>query len=159
MSRYFLFLFLSTQLCAESPRELIEQYAADASLHQRHWAITGDSAKSYDREQELTERWLTRLGKLDFTNLESPDQIDYILLRNDLEATLIRLGDRRNDAQELTSWLPFRQMIDDLTEQRVHGDPLNVEKAATTLAPLAKNVIDLQSMEEKKRRHLERAAA
>jgi uncharacterized protein (DUF885 family) len=57
----------------------------------------------------------------------------------------MRLGDRRDNAQELTSWLPFRQMIDDLTEQRVHGDPLNVEKAATTLAPLAKNVIDLQN--------------
>ena len=145
MSHHFLFLFFASALSAETPRELIEQYAADASLHQRHWAITGDSARSYDREQELTQRWLTRLGKLDFTKLESPDQIDYILLRNDLEATLMRLGDRRFDAQELTPWLPFRQMIDGLTEQRVHGDPLNVEKAAATLAPLAKAVTDLQS--------------
>jgi uncharacterized protein (DUF885 family) len=144
VSRYFLFLFLSTTLSAESPRELIEQYSADASLHQRHWAITGDSAKSYDREQALTQRWLQRLGQLDFTKLDSPDQIDYILLRNDLEATLMRLGDRRDEAQELAAWLPFRQMIDNLTEQRVQGDPLNVEKAATTLAPLAKAVSDLQ---------------
>ncbi len=145
MSRLLLFLLLVSSLAAQTPRELIEQYSADSSLLQRHWSITGDSTKSMDREQELLKSWLTRLSKLDFAKLSSPDQIDYILLRNDLEASLMHLGDRRDDAQELTPWLPFRPIIDGLTEQRVHGDPLNVEKAATALAPLAKAVTDLQN--------------
>ncbi|MEQ1748570.1 MAG: DUF885 family protein [Prosthecobacter sp.] len=145
MSRLLLFLLLSSTLAAQTPRDLIEQYGADVSLLQRHWSITGDSTKSLDREQELLKSWLTRLSKLEFSKLSSPDQIDYILLRNDLEASLMHLGDRRDDSQELTPWLPFRPIIDGLTEQRVHGDPLNVEKAATALAPLAKAVTDLQN--------------
>lgn len=145
MSRLFLLLFLSSPLAAQSPRELIEQYAADAELLQRHWSITGDSAKAMDREQQMLQGWRDRLGKLDFAQLSLPDQIDFILCRNDLEASLMRLGDRRDESQELTQWLPFRPIIDELTEQRVHGDPLNVEKAATALAPLAKAVTDLQN--------------
>jgi uncharacterized protein (DUF885 family) len=97
-----------------------------------------------DREQNLHQNWLARLGKLDFAKLSPSEQIDYVLLRNDLEAALMRLGDRRDDRQELTPWLPFRPIIDGLTEQRVHGDPLNVEKAATAIAPWAKSVTDLQ---------------
>ncbi len=146
VSRPFLFLFLTTvTLAAESPRELIEQYSADVSLLQRHWSITGDSTKSMDREQNLHQSWLSRLSQLDFAKLSPPDQIDSILLRNDLEASLMRLGDRRDDGQGLKPWLPFRPIIDGLTEQRVHGDPLNVEKAASALAPLAKTVTELQN--------------
>lgn len=145
MSRLLLFLFLGSSLSAQSPRDLIEQYAADVSLLQRHWSITGNSSKSLDREQRMLQGWLALLKKLDFAKLTAADQIDYILLRNDLEASLMRLGDRRDDAQEFAPWLPFRPAIDALTEQRVHGDPLLPEKAATTLAPLAKQVIDLQA--------------
>jgi uncharacterized protein (DUF885 family) len=140
-----LLLLLSVPLAAQPPRDLIEQYTADASLLQRHWSITGDSTKSMDREQQMLQGWLARLSLLDFAKLPATDQIDYILLRNDLEASLMRLGDRRDDAQELSPWLPFRPIIDGLTEQRVHGDPLNTEKAASSLAPLAKRVTDLQS--------------
>ena len=146
MSRLpLLLLLLSVPLAAQPPRDLIEQYTADASLLQRHWSITGDSTKSMDREQQMLQGWLARLSLLDFAKLPATDQIDYILLRNDLEASLMRLGDRRDDAQELSPWLPFRPIIDGLTEQRVHGDPLNTEKAASSLAPLAKRVTDLQS--------------
>jgi uncharacterized protein (DUF885 family) len=143
--RLFTFLFLATSVVAQSPRDLIEQYTADASLLQRHWSITGDSKKAMDREQQMLQSWLSRLGKMDFAKLPSADQIDYILLHNDLEASLMRLGDRRDEAQEWAPWLPFRGIISGLTEQRVHGDPLNPEKAATTLAPLAKSVTDLQA--------------
>lgn len=93
----------------------------------------------------MLQSWRAKLGKLDFTKLPPADQVDYVLLRNDLDASLMRLGDRRDDAQELTPWLPFRSVIDGLTGQRVHGDPLNVEKAAAALAPLAKTVTDLQN--------------
>lgn len=146
MSRLpLLLLLLSAPLSAQTPRDFIEQYTADASLLQRHWSITGDTTKSMDLEQQMLQGWLARLSKVDFAKLLATDQIDYILLRNDLEASLMRLGDRRDDAQELSPWLPFRPIIDGLTEQRVHGDPLNPEKAATSLAPLAKRVTDLQS--------------
>lgn len=143
--RLLTFLFFAATVAAQTPRDLIEQYTADASLLQRHWAITGDSIKSMDREQQMLQGWLARLEKLEFPKLLPAEQIDFILLRNDLEASLMRLGDRRDEAQEFAPWLPFRPIIGGLTDQRVHGDPLNPEKAATSLAPLAKTVSDLQS--------------
>jgi uncharacterized protein (DUF885 family) len=143
--RLYLFLCLTSFLNAQSPRELIEQYAADAALLQRHWSITGDSPAALDREQQMLQDWLLKLGRLDFSKLSKADQIDYILCRNDLEASLMRLGDRRDEVQELRAWLPFRSSIDTLTEQRVKGTPLEVEKAAAVLAPLAKKLTDLQT--------------
>jgi hypothetical protein len=145
VSRHFLFLLFVSALSAETPRDLIEHYNADVSLLQRHWSITGDSSRSMDREQNLHQSWLTRLSKLDFASLSPSDQIDCILLRNELETALMHLHERRDIAQELNPWLPFRPIIAGLNEQRVHGDPLNVEQAATGLAPLAKAVTDLQN--------------
>jgi uncharacterized protein (DUF885 family) len=144
VSRHFLFLLFVSAVSAETPQDLIEQYNADVNLLQRHWSITGDSCKSMDREQNLHQSWLKRLSKLDFANLPSSDQIDCILLRNELETALMHLHERRDIAQELNPWLPFRPIIAGLNEQRVHGDPLNVEQAATGLAPLAQAVTDLQ---------------
>ncbi len=145
MIRTLLFLLVVTTLAAEAPRVLIEQYSADVSLLRRHWAITGDTTKCLDREQQMLQGWLTRLKALDFARLSPEDQIDYILMRNDLEASLMQLGDRRDDLQELGAWMPFRSIIDGLTEQRVLGTPLSPEKAASALAPLAKRVSDLQA--------------
>ena len=123
---------------------MIEQYAADASLLGRHWSITGSTPQSLDREQQMLEGWLKKLKALDFSKLRPEEQIDFVLMRNDLEASLMRVGDRRDDLQELSAWMPFRSIIDGLTEQRVLGAPLNPEKAAGALAPLAKRISDLQ---------------
>lgn len=139
-------LLLTSPLSAQvPPRLLIEQYGADTSLLRRHWAITGDTTKSLDREQQMLQGWLKKLGELDFAKLPQTDQIDYVLMRNDLDASLMHLSERRDDVQDLAPWLPFRPIIDGLTEQRVQGTPLNTEKAATALAPLAKRVTDLQA--------------
>jgi hypothetical protein len=88
--RLFLFLIVTATLSAQPPRELIEQYAADASLLHRHWSITGDSTSATDREQQMLQSWRAKLGKLDFTKLPPADQVDYVLLRNDLDASLMR---------------------------------------------------------------------
>lgn len=145
MSHHFLFLFFASALFAETPRDFIEHYSADVSLLQRHWAITGDSAKSMNRERNLIERWLALLSRQNFAKPSTSDQIDCILLSNELKASLMRLSDRHENAQELAPWLPFRPIIDGVTEQRVHGDALNVEKTATTLASLAQAVTELQN--------------
>lgn len=136
-------LSIST-LGAQTPRVMIEQYAADASLLDRHWSITGSTPQSLDREQQMLEGWLKKLKALDFSKLRPEEQIDFVLMRNDLEASLMRVGDRRDDLQELSAWMPFRSIIDGLTEQRVLGSPLNPEKTAGALAPLAKRITDLQ---------------
>ncbi|MBL9146473.1 MAG: DUF885 family protein [Verrucomicrobiaceae bacterium] len=146
MKRHLLpFLFASAIAAQVPPRVLIEQYVADVSLLRRHWAITGDTTKSLDREQLMMQSWLQKLSELEFAKLTPTDQTDYVLMRNDLEGSLRHLSDRHDDMRELAPWLPFRSIIDGLTEQRVLGTPLNLEKAASALAPLARCVTDLQT--------------
>lgn len=141
-------------LAAQEPRDLIDQYTADASLLARHWEITGESQAAMARERAMLQGWLKKLGQVDFVGLGKTAQVDYLLLRNELEAALARLHDRETEAAAMGALLPFRSLLDPLTEARVRGLPLNPEKAATALAPLAKAVTDLQgklkALKEKK---------
>ncbi|MDZ4287122.1 MAG: hypothetical protein U0984_04145, partial [Prosthecobacter sp.] len=128
---------------AEDMRALIEQYDADASLLNRHWAASDDSAKALQREQKLWEVRLQKLKAVDFAKLRPDQQVDYILMRNDLEATLLRLRDNRTEHEELAPWLPFRPAIEALGDARVGNEPLVPEKAAAALAPLPKAIQDI----------------
>lgn len=139
---------------AQEPRDLIDQFGADAQLLERHWEITGDSQAAMARERAMLQGWLKKLGGVPFASLSRTGQVDYVLLRNELEASLARLHERETEAAALEHLLPFRNLLDPLTEARVRGLPLNPEKAANALAPLAKAVTDLQgklkALKEKK---------
>jgi uncharacterized protein (DUF885 family) len=139
-----LFLF-PCLLRAADVRPLIDQYEADARLFQRHWEISGDSTAALDHEQKLWEGWLQKLRGVDFAKLNPTAQVDYVLTRNDLEATLDRLRERRETRDELTPWLPFRTTIEALADARVNNRPLVADKAASSLAPLTKAIQDIQA--------------
>lgn len=145
--RYFLpaLCLFPCLLRAADVRPLIEQYDADAHLFQRHWEISADSSTELDREQKLWESWLQKLRGVDFSKLNPTAQVDYILMRNDLEATLDQLRKRQATRQEISAWLPFRANIEALTDARVNNQPITPAKAAESLAPLAKAIQDVQA--------------
>lgn len=138
------FLIFTSIAQAVSLREVVEQYSADSHLLSQHWQITGDSKAAMDREHQMLTAWLDKLHAIDFAKLKPDDRVDYVLLRNELEAAVIDLRERRSEAAELTPWLGFRTTVDRLTEARVRGEPLHAEIAAGILAPLAKTITDLQ---------------
>lgn len=130
---------------AEDMRTLIDQYEADASLLNRHWAASDDSAAAMQREQKLWETRLQRLKSVEFAKLSPDQQADYILMRNDLQATLLRLRDNGAEHAELAPWLPFREAVEGLGDARVTHQTLVPEKAAAALSPLPKAIQDIQA--------------
>ncbi len=129
---------------AETMRDFIESYQADADLLARHWEISGDSDAELTRETKLLHDWLGRLKALDFEKLSPDQRVDYVLLRNELESSLNNLSTRQAERQELSGWLPMRAGIDALTDARVRGEPLVPETAAGIIAPLAQTITKLQ---------------
>jgi hypothetical protein len=122
---------------AEPMREQIEAYQADADLLSRHWGISGDSAAELTRERQLLESWRARRDAVDFSLLGPDGQVDSVLFRNELEASLARLAQREAERAELAPWLPFRGDIDALADARVRGEPLAPDQAAGKLAAAA----------------------
>ena len=129
---------------AETMRDFIESYQADADLLARHWEISGDSDAELTRETKLLHDWQGRLKAVDFEKLSLDQRVDYVLLRNELESSLNNLSTRQAERQELSGWLPIRAGIDALTDARVRGEPIVPETAAGILAPLAQTITKLQ---------------
>ena len=132
-------------LNAQDMRTLIDQYGADGSLFNRHWAPSEDSAAALTRERNLWETRQKKLTALDFAKLRHDQQVDYILMRNDLAAVLNQLRDKVAKRDEIAPWLPFRAAIEALGDARVANQPMVPEKAAAALAPLPKIITDLQA--------------
>ena len=125
-------------------REMIEAYQADSELLSRHWSVSGDSEAELAREKKLLHDWQGRLKAVDFEKLPEDQRVDYVLLRNELEASLTSLGKREAERQEFAAWLPIRGAIDSLADARVRGEPLVPEKAAGVMSPLAEKITKLQ---------------
>ena len=129
---------------AETMRDMIESYQADAELLSRHWSISGDSEAELTREKKLLHDWQGRLKGVDFEKLPADQRVEYVLLRNELESSLTGLVKREAERRELSTWLPIRQAIDSLADARVRGEPLVPEKAAGLIAPLTDKITKLQ---------------
>jgi uncharacterized protein (DUF885 family) len=138
-------LAFAPSIAGQDMRSLIEQYSADAALFNRHWSASNGSAAALDREQKLWEGRLKRLSAIEFGKLRLDQQVDYLLMRNDLKATLHRLDHDRKERDELAPWLPFRTTIEGLGDARVAGKPPAARDAAAALAPLTKATVDMQS--------------
>lgn len=126
----------------ESPSALIKQYQADIQLLSRHFEISGDSDTALKEHRELFESWLKQVAALDFEQLKRYEKVDAILLRNEIESSLLNLDERVGQRNELTPWIPFRKNLNALGDARVRGDAMAPEKAAAALAPLAEMITD-----------------
>lgn len=129
---------------AEVMRDMIETYQADAELLSKHWSISGDSEAELAREQKLLLDYQGKLKAVDFAILPADQRVEYVLLRNELESSLATLAKRKEERQELATWLPFRSAIDALADARVRGEPLKPERGADALSPLAEKITKLQ---------------
>ena len=129
---------------AGTMRDLIETYQADSDLLSRHWSISGDSDAELTRETKLLHDWQARMKAVDFEKLPGDQRVEYVLLRNELDASLTSLSKRKAERQELSGWLPMRAAIDTLADSRVRGEPLVPENAGGMIAPLAEKITKLQ---------------
>ncbi len=127
-----------------APSSLVEQYRADQELLSRHFEISGDSTAALARQRKLLDGWRAKVAALDFAKLSPDEQVDVVLLQNEIAKEFLHLDDTGDTLKELAPWLPFRTVINALADARVHGEALVPEKAAGSLAPLAKSIAKLQ---------------
>ena len=125
---------------ADDPRQQVEQYTADSRLLGRHLQASPGSEKSRVRRQQLLLDWKKRVHGESFAGLPVEGQLDLILLRNLLEAELLGLEVESGVSGELAPWLPFRAGIEQLTDGRVLGVPVEPEAAAEGLAGVADSI-------------------
>ncbi len=123
---------------------LILQYRADVDLLARHTSNSGDSSAALNRHRKLLNQWLKRVEALNFKGLSSEDQVDAVLLRNQIEKSIMQLDERKETRKELAPWLPFYEVIDALGDARMLGGEMVPEEAAGTLAPVAISIKEMQ---------------
>lgn len=121
-------------------RSWIEQFSADRDMIELRYRVAEDSRDSLEREQAMEQGWLERVRTLDFSSLPPEEQVDAVLLRNTIERELDELDERREARTNFATWVPFRDAVTELFDRMVKGEPVEPEKAAGILAPLATTI-------------------
>ena len=119
--------------------EVVSRYSADRSALYRRYGVDYSPAQT-KRLETFTTQWLGRLRELDFDKLTQEGQVDYVLLRHELEYEQYQLGRTRQQLAEMQAYTPFATTIFDLMETRRELVPVNQQEAGRGLATLAKQV-------------------
>ena len=119
--------------------EVVSRYSADRSALYRRYGVDYSPAQT-KRLETFTTQWLGRLRELDFDKLTQEGQVDYVLLRHELEYEQYQLGRTRQQLAEMQAYTPFATTIFDLMETRRELVPVNQQEAGRALATLAKQV-------------------
>lgn len=125
---------------AQSPvREFIEQYVADVSSLDHRYPIPLDQ-KAHQLRVQVTKDWLSKLEALEFSGLDRVAQIDFILLRSELNYRLKKLTlDWQRDQAALV-YLPYAQQMVTLCRDRENVERIVGGDIAAAYDKLAKNV-------------------
>ncbi|MFN0057324.1 MAG: DUF885 family protein [Planctomycetota bacterium] len=115
------------------PVDWIKEYNADLNSLRSFYSLTTSPAR-FDRLERFQRAWLARFETLIFARLPVEQQVDALLLRQEIEASLRSLRRERERQSELTELLPFAALINELEARRWSGLRPDPEATATLLA-------------------------
>lgn len=98
-------------------RDLVNRYGEDRSALNRFYTVPG-SATRRERLRAFNRAWLAALPKAGFATLSHEGQLDYVLLRNEIEYELALLDREARTQADTGPLLPFAQTITTLQENR-----------------------------------------
>jgi hypothetical protein len=120
-------------------RVALERYNEDrAALHRRYDVEFSPTLRA--RLRGFYGDWQSRLGALDFDDLNHEGQLDYVMLSNRLVFELEMLDAEERFTAEMAPLVPFAPVITDLQERRREREPIVGRVAAQTLDDLANEV-------------------
>lgn len=114
----------------------ISQYRADERTLNQRFRLPIDSFGNEFRSKML-EGWLQKLDQVTFDKLDNDNQIDWLMLRSEIEHDrnlLERRWTRNQLAQEL---IPYLQQLQKYCASKEHGFALSAEEAASLLDEIA----------------------
>ncbi len=120
---------------------LIEQFVADAQTIQRRFRAPQDENKGV-LQQRLYREWLDKLHTLPFADLSREEQVDFILLRNEIEHRIAKSNrdtERDAKARALLPYLPEVTALCLARENALGVDPEEIAAAYQRLADQVKS--------------------
>jgi len=117
----------------------IERYIEDRDLVRRSLAAPA-SPNGRLAMRAFQQDWLQRLEKLNFNALSHDGQVDVLLFKNHLKAQIRRSELAERDYAAADVYTPFASTIWALREALRKMEPLNAEKAASTLTDVDRQV-------------------
>lgn len=127
---------------------LMTQYAADRGSLTRFYTIE-NSPERRERLRRHTEETLGALQKLNFDRMPVDSQVDYVLLKRNLEMDLFELNKETVEVEKTKAWFPFADKIYALEKSRRRGASVNGEQLATELAALGREIASIRKTVEK----------
>lgn len=131
--------------------DFIRLFEADRAGVGRFYDLPWSEAR-FDRLETLFRDWQQRLANVDFDPLNQPGRIDYLLLRNELEAELDHVARDRQRLAEMDPLLSFRRPLQALEQARWRMERLDPALAAAKVAAVSEQVKTLRQRIEKGRK-------
>lgn len=123
-------------------RVAVERFDADRRALFRRWDVPYSPARR-DRFRAFYTDWLSTLESLDFDGLNHEGQVDYVLLRNELEFQREMLDQEGARLAEMEALVPFHHDIGRLLEAQRDMEDVDARAAAETVDTLADRVAAL----------------
>lgn len=124
---------------------IIEQFSADQQTLVRRYQVPLDPEALEKREDNLRQ-WQQQLAELDFAQLDRAGQIDYVLLRREIEYRLKKQAlDQQRDADART-YVPYAQPLLDFLKSRENVDNIDPSQVASQLDQAAASVEQLTQL-------------
>ncbi len=114
----------------------VEQYYADVQSLNRVYVLE-ESPKYFDRMEQLYNSWLDRLDEMNYSDLNTSEAVDFILLRRNIRRDLRELQQSRSSYNEIQPTIQFADIIQNLQEKRRVGEDLEGSRFAEQLKELA----------------------
>lgn len=135
---------LPTSYAAEPGlRDVVEAFDADYSSLRRFYPLAGSDRRA-QRMSAFLDRWSAQLEQMDYRSLDLPARIELLLLRAYVKHELKVLYHDEAKLAEVRPLAPFGDSLIALEEARAAMKPIDARAAATTLAEVNKQVLDLR---------------
>jgi uncharacterized protein (DUF885 family) len=118
---------------------LIEQYAADEKTLDNRFQIPLDQAANRTRALVLDE-WRKKLHAIEFANLDRVNQIDYLLLRTEIDYMIEKRQLDTVRDNEAAALLPYAQPLIEFCKRREDVEPIEPRQLADILSTVSGQV-------------------
>ena len=150
-----LLLGLTGRPLGPNMQDTVRRYATDRDSIERYYDVPL-STKGLARREALANETLEQLQTVEFGDLDRSGQVDWILLKNLLEAELRDGATERARAESMQRALPFAQRIVALEEARWTLQKLDPETAASEIDTIRR---EAESAQDSLREGLEKKEA
>lgn len=99
-----------------------------------------NSPEQRKRLNEIDKDYLAKLAKLDFNAMSIYGQVDYLLLKRNIEDHLLTLSQEEKEYNQIQKYIPFAEKIYALEKGRRRGATVDGEKIAGQLNEILKEV-------------------